>query len=34
MKLVSVVGVPKPLEAIFSIAAVEKEEDRDLSFSR
>lgn len=34
MKLVSVVGVPKPLEAVFCIAAVEKEEDRDLSFSR
>ncbi|CAK4026389.1 Hypothetical predicted protein [Lecanosticta acicola] len=34
MKLVSVVGVPKPLEAIFSIAAVERPEDRDYSFSR
>ncbi|SMQ55559.1 unnamed protein product [Zymoseptoria tritici ST99CH_3D1] len=34
LKLVSVVGVPKPLEAIFSIAAVEKPEDRDMSFSR
>lgn len=34
MKLVSVVGIPKPLEAIFCIAAVEREEDRDLSFSR
>ncbi|EME44687.1 hypothetical protein DOTSEDRAFT_173003 [Dothistroma septosporum NZE10] len=34
MKLVSVVGVPKPLEAIFQIAGVEREEDRDYSFSR
>ena len=34
MKLVSVVGVPKPLEAIFKIAAVEREQDRDYSFSR
>lgn len=34
MKLVSVVGVPKPLEAIFCIAAIEKPEDRDYSFSR
>lgn len=34
MKLVSVVGVPKPLEAIFCIAAVERPEDRDYSFSR
>lgn len=34
MKLVSVVGVPKPLEAVFSMAEVEREEDRDYSFSR
>lgn len=34
MKLVSVVGVPKPLEAIFQIAGVEREEDRDYSFLR
>lgn len=34
VKLVSVVGVPKPLEAVFQIAAVEREEDRDYSFSR
>lgn len=34
MKLVSVVGVPKPLEAIFCMAEVEREEDKDYSFSR
>ena len=34
MKLVSVVGVPKPLEAIFSIADIEREEDKDYSSSR
>ncbi|KAK4496359.1 hypothetical protein PRZ48_012339 [Zasmidium cellare] len=34
VKLVSVVGVPKPLEAIFSIARIERPEDRDYSFSR
>ena len=34
VKLVSVVGVPKPLEAIFSIADIEREEDKDWSFSR
>lgn len=34
MKLVSVVGVPKPLEAIFSIADIERDEDKDYSFSR
>ena len=34
VKLVSVVGVPKPLEAIFSIGAVERDEDKDYSFSR
>jgi hypothetical protein len=34
VKLVSVVGVPKPLEAVFSIADIEREEDRDYSCSR
>lgn len=34
VKLVSVVGVPKPLEAIFSIADIEREEDKDYSCSR
>jgi len=34
VKLVSVVGVPKPLEAIFAIGAVERHEDKDYSFSR
>ncbi|KAI7507213.1 hypothetical protein KC347_g7025 [Hortaea werneckii] len=34
VKLVSVVGVPKPLEAVFSMAEAEREEDRDYSFSR
>lgn len=34
MKLVSVIGVPKPLESVFSIADIEKEEDKDWSFSR
>ncbi|KAF2480018.1 hypothetical protein BDY17DRAFT_329933 [Neohortaea acidophila] len=34
VKLVSVVGVPKPLEAIFSIADIERDEDKDYSFSR
>ncbi|KAI6896667.1 hypothetical protein KC318_g10447 [Hortaea werneckii] len=34
VKLVSVVGVPKPLEAVFSMAEVEREEDKDYSFSR
>ena len=34
VKLVSVVGVPKPLEAVFSIADIEREEDKDYSFSR
>ena len=33
-KLVSVVGVPKPLEAIFSMAEIENEEDKDYSFSK
>jgi hypothetical protein len=34
VKLVSVVGVPKPIDAVFSIAGVEREEDKDFSFSR
>ncbi|KAK5171506.1 uncharacterized protein LTR77_004651 [Saxophila tyrrhenica] len=34
VKLVSVVGVPKPLEAVFSIANIEREEDKDYSCSR
>ncbi|KAK5116710.1 hypothetical protein LTR62_007384 [Meristemomyces frigidus] len=34
VKLVSVVGVPKPLEAIFSMGEVERDEDKDYSFSR
>ena len=34
VKLVSVVGVPKALEAIFSIADIEREEDKDYSSSR
>jgi len=34
IKLVSVVGIPKPLDAVFSIADVEREEDKDYSFSR
>lgn len=34
VKLVSVVGVVRPLEAIFSIADIEREEDKDYSFSR
>ena len=34
VKLVSVVGVCKPLEAIFDIDAVTKMEDKDYSFSR
>jgi len=34
VKLVSVVGVVRPLEAIFSIADIEREEDKDFSFSR
>lgn len=34
VKLVSVVGVPKPLEAVFSIADIEREEDKDYSCSR
>lgn len=34
VKLVSVIGVPKAIDAVFSIAGVEREEDRDYSFSR
>lgn len=34
MKLVSVVGVPKPLESIFCIAEVERDEDKDHTFTR
>ncbi|KAK5112190.1 hypothetical protein LTR85_011623 [Meristemomyces frigidus] len=34
VKLVSVVGVPKPLEAVFSMGEVERDEDKDHSFSR
>ena len=34
MKLVSVVGVCKPLEAVFDIDAVTAPEDKDYSFSR
>ena len=34
VKLVSVIGVPKCIDAVFSIAGVEREEDRDWSFSR
>ncbi|KAF2010168.1 hypothetical protein BU24DRAFT_357067 [Aaosphaeria arxii CBS 175.79] len=34
VKLVSIIGVCKPLEAIISIVKVERPEDRDYSFSR
>lgn len=34
VKLVSIIGVCKPLEAIIAIMKVEQEEDRDYSFSR
>ena len=34
VKSVPIVGVPKPLEAIHQISAVEKPEDKDYSFSR
>lgn len=34
VKLVSVIGVPKPLEAVFCMGEVEREEDKDYSFSR
>lgn len=31
---ISIQGVPKPIEAIFAIVRVEREEDKDYSFSR
>jgi hypothetical protein len=34
VKLVSIIGVCKPLEAILAISKVEREEDRDYSFTR
>ncbi|KAF2108005.1 hypothetical protein BDV96DRAFT_616548 [Lophiotrema nucula] len=34
VKLISIVGVCKPIESIIAIMKVEKEEDRDYSFSR
>jgi hypothetical protein len=34
VKLVAIVGVPKCIDAVFGIAGVEREEDRDYSFSR
>jgi hypothetical protein len=34
VKLVSIVGVPKPLEAVFCMGEVERDEDKDYSFSR
>lgn len=34
LKLVSIVGVCKPLDAIFDIDAVTAPEDKDYSFSR
>jgi hypothetical protein len=34
VKLVAVIGVPKCIDAVFSIAGVEREQDRDWSFSR
>jgi hypothetical protein len=34
VKNVSIQGVCKPLEALFSIAKIEMPEDRDFSFSR
>jgi len=34
VKLVAVIGVPKCIDAVFAIAGVEREEDRDWSFSR
>ena len=33
-KSVAIVGVPRVLEAIFSIDAVQRPEDKDYSFSR
>lgn len=34
VKLVSIVGVVKPLESCFAMADIESEEDKDYSFSR
>ncbi|RDW95037.1 hypothetical protein BP5796_00800 [Coleophoma crateriformis] len=34
LEMTSLIGVVKTLESVFSIAAVEREEDRDYSFSR
>ena len=34
VKCVSIIGICKPLEAIMDISAVEREEDKDYSFSR
>lgn len=34
VKLVSIVGVVKPLESCFAMADIEREEDKDYSFSR
>lgn len=34
VKCVSIVGVCKPIEAVFQISEVEREEDKDFSFSR
>ncbi|CAI6227635.1 unnamed protein product [Periconia digitata] len=34
VKLISIIGVCKPIEAILSISKVEREEDRDYTFSR
>jgi len=34
VKDISILGVCKPLEAIFAIAKIERPEDRDISFSR
>lgn len=34
MKCVSIVGVCKPLEAVMELDGVEREEDKDYSFSR
>lgn len=34
MKCVSIMGVAKALEAVFAISEVERDEDKDFSFSR
>ena len=34
VKMFVIVGTPKPLEAIFAIADIERDEDKDYSFSR